>query len=516
MIDLLLLKLTGHRAYRPYWLEHAVPTSKLALFRVAFFTLVGIDAFLQLQHAPRYGAGGFNVSHLPLLDALLPLPSRDGMVVVFLLQAYLAFRVALGGAGRAPLVALTALYGYGYFISQLNSYQHHYLIFLLLVLCCFVPWSAAHARDGARPDAPASVHSWAVRLILAQLALVYLWAAIAKMDGMWLDGTTLARQIGAGWTRDTIERLFGTATPADPGGFARVAWLVMLTELFLVVAMLWRRLWPVALVVGVAFHAGVEIAGFQIGLFSYFMFACYLLVLPDRWIAGGTRHVATAARRAGGAWLGRGWARAATALRAPALAGTTASTLVVGGLLVAALPYEPMGRIAAVTALVGGGAIVLAWRRGGGRTALRALAAHLVACTAIFTLHHTTDQAFDFHRYWAGSAGRLGNEVEARRAYEMLTRVAPEHGPGHYHLGNFHRADGDLEAAMASYERAMRYRPDDHRPFLAAAILHDAAGRGPEALAAAEQVLTLAPKDETALRTARTIRQRWRAGEPTP
>jgi tetratricopeptide (TPR) repeat protein len=492
-------------AYRRYWLEHAVPPAKLALFRVAFFTLLGIDAFLQLEHAPRYGAGDFNVAHLPLLDALLPLPSRDGMVVVFLLQAYLAFRIAVGGAVRAPLIALTALYGYGYFISQLNSFQHHYLIFLLLLVCCFVPWDGAAAeRDG---EARAPLRSWAIRLLLVQLAIVYLWAAIAKLDPAWLDGTALSRQIGDGWVRDTVERIFGAATATDPGGFGRLAQLVLLTELLLAVALLWRRLWPVALVVGVAFHAGVELAGFRIGLFSYFMFACYLLVVPDRWVT----RAAAATDRAVGRRLAARWERAQAALRPPALAAAAVGALVAGALLVATQPYEAIGWVVAVTAGWGAVAVARSWRRGRGRAALRAIVAHLLACAAIFTLHGSTEQAFAYHRYWSGSAQRLGDADGARRAYRALTRVAPEHGPGHYHLGNFHRADGDLDAALASYDRAMALAPHDHRAFLAAALLHSAAGRGADALAAAEHVLSLSPKDQQAVRTARNIRERYGA-----
>jgi hypothetical protein len=37
----------------------------LALFRLLFFGVLAVDMWLQVEHAPRYGAGDFNVSHLP-------------------------------------------------------------------------------------------------------------------------------------------------------------------------------------------------------------------------------------------------------------------------------------------------------------------------------------------------------------------------------------------------------------------------------------------------------------------
>ena len=75
----------------------------------------------------------------------------------------------------------TAIYGWLYFASQLDSYQHHYLVWLMLLLACFVPWQRPH---GAKPAT--HIRTWAIRLLLVQLAIMYLWAAISKMNGAWL------------------------------------------------------------------------------------------------------------------------------------------------------------------------------------------------------------------------------------------------------------------------------------------------------------------------------------------
>ena len=108
------------RLWRRFWFEFSLPTSKVVLFRVTFFAIVALDAWLQIEHAPRYGAGDFNVSHFPWLDGILPLPSRSGILIVFLVQAFLALRVMFGVAVQSSLGLLTILYGYTYFISQLD------------------------------------------------------------------------------------------------------------------------------------------------------------------------------------------------------------------------------------------------------------------------------------------------------------------------------------------------------------------------------------------------------------
>src|SRR5574338_1095790 len=55
-----------------FWFGFDVAWAKLFAFRLVFFGLLALDALLQLRHAPRYGASGFNVAQLPLLDGFGP------------------------------------------------------------------------------------------------------------------------------------------------------------------------------------------------------------------------------------------------------------------------------------------------------------------------------------------------------------------------------------------------------------------------------------------------------------
>ena len=68
-------------AFDRFWSGFAISPAKLALFRVAFFGVLGIDAFQQIAHAPRYGFGGFNVPHFASVGALLPAPDQPLMLV---------------------------------------------------------------------------------------------------------------------------------------------------------------------------------------------------------------------------------------------------------------------------------------------------------------------------------------------------------------------------------------------------------------------------------------------------
>jgi hypothetical protein len=493
--------------YLRFWFDFGVSRAKLARFRVVFFTLIGVDGFLQIAHAPRYGAGDFNVAHIAGLDALLPGPGRSGMLLVFLLQSYLGFRIAWGAAGRISLIALTALYGYGYFISQLDSYQHHYLLFLLLVVACFVPWHQAPRnsdRASKRARAPSSspmVTSWALRLIFVQISILYFWAAVAKLDPAWLDGTTIGRQMQPGAMRGVAEAL----------GLAAMAKLVIATELFLAVALFVRRLWLPALLAGVGLHASIELTGFEIGIFSYYMFAFYLLLVPDRTIHSISRLISQSMSRALRPVHSpvRSMMRALTATPARAW-GTFALLLLAGMAAWLLLPFAEAITAAVVSAALVGLAL---WTRGpAADTRTRAVVialGHALACAAIFALSLGTDQVHDYYKYWGGTSRRLGNWDEARAAYQAITRVSPDWGPGHYHLANIARRDGNTDEALAGYERAQQVSPDDYRAHLAAAEIHHQARRGAEALAAVRRALALNPNNRRDLERAQAIYKVW-------
>lgn len=385
---------------------------KWQVFRFAFFALLSIDAFLQLAHAPRYGAGGFNVQHLP--GAPLPEPGRPSITFVHASLCLLFALIAQGVLPRLLLPLATTLYGWAYFSSQLDAYQHHYLVWLLLVLACFVPRA---------PDPHGRITSWAVRLMLVQLAIVYLWAAISKLTPLWLDGSALFIQVADGEVRGLIDAI----------GFGTVAKLVLVSELALAALVWWRRAWLPALALGVGLHVGVELVGLEIGLFSYLMFAVYLLVIPDR--------AFTAAARAAEPWLGRQVARV------PRLFGWVVGAVM---LLVAMLKVPlPFG----LPVLLGFALLFVAALR-----APRSLGGWAFALAALVPLavHARTDTAEDYYRYWAGAARRMGDQTGARAAYTGLLEVDPSSEYAHYHLGNLERAQGNLQRALGHYTAAKR------------------------------------------------------------
>jgi hypothetical protein len=515
-----------------FWFDYRIAPETLRVFRVAFFTLFAVDAWLQIEHAPRYGAGSFNVSHLPWLDGILPMPSRVGMLVVYLLQAYLALRIALGVTVAWSLRLLTPLFTYGYFISQLDSYQHHYLLFLVLVIALAMPWQAGASEPAA--DGNGRVPAWAARLLLCQLSLLYLWAAVAKLDPLWLDGRTLARQIHPGAVRSFIEGglatwlggLLGGAATGAQAGWAAAARLVLIAEITLAFAIHVRRLRPAAWAAGVLMHIVLGNAGLEIGLFSWFVVALYLVVAPDAWVVGLSRWMrievwligvgVAVALLPGAGWIAAGGLgalaiavfvrRAETWLRARRAPGSAAPAVhPVAGWIALAVAVAASGAIATripLSAMLGfagaAGALALALapRRDGTHRLVHA-GVH-VACVAILWVFHVaTTQAVLHHRYWGGDARRRGDLATAVEAYRRVTEIDPNYAGGHTRLADLHARTGRDEDALAGYRRAVALDPDDPQGYLGQARVHARSRRAPAAVAAADNALAAIARRRT-------------------
>ncbi|HVV87409.1 MAG TPA: HTTM domain-containing protein [Kofleriaceae bacterium] len=457
-----------------FWEDHTVAWTKLVVVRLVFFGLMAADAFRQLAHSARYGAGGFNVRQVAWLP--LPAPHRVLMIGVYGGLSLAFGLIAQGVALPVLLPASTVLYAYAYFSSQLDSYQHHYLMALVLLLWCFVP----RAPQPASPGAPRMVRSWALRLVLVQLAIVYLWAAIAKLDPLWLDGLTLKSQVAHGRVRDLI---------ADVG-FDRVAVMVVVTELTLAATIWMRRTWWIALPLGVGLHVGVELIGLEIGLFSYLVLALYLLLVPDRVyleLDRATRGAVERLRAAQVPWLVGGGVAAVLA----ALAFST-------------IPL-PLGVALVIVGVVVGAVASLDAVRGERGRAGRVLAALAVAALLPFALTHLTDTVLDHYRYRAGAARRLGDEQAARASYLGMLRVDPSSEYAHYYLGGLEAEAGHFDEAIRQFEAGQRSRPRRARSFTAEARIVASRGDLARAKELVSDGLEVEPGDEEARELQRTL-----------
>jgi hypothetical protein len=317
------------------------------LVRTVFF-LVAFDLWVvRLPNGWRYGIDGFNVAHVALLDALQPVPTAGSYNGLVLIVGILAIVCAIAGADLWVRVIVALAYSYTWAQSMLDDYQHHY--FLSLVLLAFIFFPSLRSRDlypagPPQPDDASSprerrVSSWAYVMLAANVAIVYVFTALAKVEGeTWkvfrhfLDKRKEMRQ--------ALEAWFAGFGLSAEWFWALTVWCIVAAEILLAVLYLlavrrdenrsrWFRTaaWC-GFVLALIFHGiGNEVVLFlAIGWFSYYMIAlATIYFLPESMLWAFGSFATWPARRLAQAWLE--FCSAPTGARARAAVAAGASLL---------------------------------------------------------------------------------------------------------------------------------------------------------------------------------------------
>ena len=245
------------------------PLLALLVLRFGFFGLLAYDLWsISLSHAPRYGAGGFNVAHLDFLNLWFS-PNPVTIGILYILAGTLSLWVAVGLLGRLATALCASIYTFSYFWSQADSYQHHYLLCLCLFLFVGMPWQ--------------KIKSINLNALMLQMSLIYAWTAVAKLEPVWLSGDTLNKLVVAPDVRATVLSAGAALGLNVQETFQFSAWTVIFGEFFAAVAFVVQPLRSLAFFIVPWFHIMVEWIGFDIELFSYYMLLLnFTLLSPHR------------------------------------------------------------------------------------------------------------------------------------------------------------------------------------------------------------------------------------------
>lgn len=174
-----------------------------------------------------------DIVRFPMFDFLPVIGSRAamGLLVVWLLSA---FTFTIGAQVRISGLVLAATMGATLFIDQQLYASHLYLLTLIVLL-------VALAVPENRSE---TVSYWPILLLKLQLSIVYLFAALSKLNSQYLSGFMLAANIRKSLIPpSTVLSAFAAAS--------------ILVEVFLAFALWSSRLRKAAVIIGTAFHAGM-------------------------------------------------------------------------------------------------------------------------------------------------------------------------------------------------------------------------------------------------------------------
>jgi hypothetical protein len=209
----------------------------------------------------------------------IPLEALPGLVALWATAALLFL---VGWHTRLAGSVLCGVIAYVIALDRQLYASHLYLMGLLCALLTLGGSGAALSVDALRRGtaAPRRIPSWPASLLRAQLAIVYGFAALAKINTVYLSGAVIRlnfRRDGALALPDALL----TAPAAQALAIGSIG-----VEAFLALA-LWSPRWrPAAFVVGPLFHLSMLLCidaavAWQIGVFAVEMLSLYLLFVPE-------------------------------------------------------------------------------------------------------------------------------------------------------------------------------------------------------------------------------------------
>ncbi len=210
-------------------------------------------------------------------DWVRPWPG-SGMYVHFAVLALLAACITIGLFYRLSTILFFFAFTYVFLLEQAAYLNHLYLVCLLSFLSVFIPahrdWSVdALLRPSLRSE---TVPAWTLLALRAQLAIVYIYGGLAKLNADWLHGEPMRM-----WLAHEADR-FGRFAALLTGEPAVVFFSFggLLLDLLIVPLVLWRRTRIPAIAAAAAFHVLNNSLLFRIGIFPWLMLGATLLFLP--------------------------------------------------------------------------------------------------------------------------------------------------------------------------------------------------------------------------------------------
>jgi hypothetical protein len=263
------------------WLFKSIDNSALIIFRVFFGLLITLESFgailtgwvKQTLIEPQ-----FTFSFMGF-EWLQPLPGQ-WMYIYFAIMGMFGIGVMLGFKYRASIMGFTILWAGVYFMQKASYNNHYYLLVLLNLFMCLMPANRYFSIDVKQNPSllRQSMPQWCSIIIIAQMTIVYTYAAIAKIYPDWLDTTfmeILLRSKKGYYLIGNFLQQKGVHYILTYGG--------ILFDLLIIPLLLWQKTRKWAFITAVCFHLFNSIV-FQIGIFPYLSIALCVFFFPVRTI----------------------------------------------------------------------------------------------------------------------------------------------------------------------------------------------------------------------------------------
>lgn len=247
-----------------------IDNSPLIIFRIFFGILISLESFGAIMTGwvkRTLVEPDFTFSFIGF-EWLQPLPG-NGMYFYFALMGLMGVFVALGYRYRLSMIAFTLLWTSVYLMQKSSYNNHYYLLILISAIMCFFPANAACSLDSKRDPTLRrdDMYAYVKWIIVAQLFIVYTYAAVAKLYADWLDFSIIAQLM----ERRSGYFLIGPLLQ-DPTIHKVIGVFGILFDLLVVPLLLYKPTRKWAFGASIFFHLFNSVV-FQIGIFPYLSLA---------------------------------------------------------------------------------------------------------------------------------------------------------------------------------------------------------------------------------------------------
>ncbi|MDQ3964950.1 MAG: HTTM domain-containing protein [Actinomycetota bacterium] len=257
-----------------------VDIASLVFFRIAFGTLLAFEVLSFFYHGWIQGSYIAPTYHFTYygFEWVRPWPGI-GMYIHFIALGVLAMCIAIGLWYRVSTVLFFLGFTYVFLLEQSYYLNHFYLIVLISFLMIFIPAHRSFSVDALeRPQIRSeTAPAWALWVLMAQMAIVYFYGGLAKLNEDWFQGEPMRGWMAQGTDFPLIGPLF-----TEEWMVYLISYGGLLFDLLVVPLLLWRRTRLIAFAFALGFHL-MNSQLFTIGIFPWLAIAATMLFFPPSW-----------------------------------------------------------------------------------------------------------------------------------------------------------------------------------------------------------------------------------------
>lgn len=256
-----------------------ISVATLVVYRICFGALMLFSTLRFLSNGwvhDLYIAPKFHFSYYGF--SWLPYPNATLLYFIFILLIIASLGILLGFFYRFSAILFFILFTYVELLDKTTYLNHYYFVSLISFLLIFLPANRYFSLDAYFGFVPKvlTIPNWTVAILKFQIAIVYIFAGIAKLESDWLFDAQPLKY----WLHTSHHwPIFGSILKEDWVAYF-FSWTGCVYDLFIVFFLLQNRFRNYAFIVVIVFHLLTWLL-FPIGVFPWVMIAGSIIFLAE-------------------------------------------------------------------------------------------------------------------------------------------------------------------------------------------------------------------------------------------